>query len=114
MPNILNRTNRKWEHDSTRTADYVIEMEYRDEDNYELELPEGYKLESPFQDISIKSKMGSYTSSAKLEGNKIIYKRIREQYAGRFPSKDGIEFAKFLNDIHKADRNRMVMVRVSQ
>jgi hypothetical protein len=111
VPNILNRTNRKWEHDTTRIADYVIEMEFHDEDNYELELPEGYILESPFQDISIKSKMGSYTSTAKLVGNKIIYTRVREQYAGRFTAKEGPEFAKFLNDIHKADRNRIVMVR---
>ena len=55
--------------------------------------------------------MGSYTSTAKLVGNKIIYTRVREQYAGRFTAKEGPEFAKFLNDIHKADRNRIVMVR---
>jgi hypothetical protein len=113
VPNVLNRSTEKLDVDSERTADLVFGDESRDEDNVEIEVPAGYQLESGLQDVTIKSKFGSYTATAKLSGNKIIYHRVVEEYSGRFPSKDQVELVKYYADIYKADRNKLVLVKAS-
>jgi hypothetical protein len=110
-PNILNRSGRKIDVDEKRSVDFVFNSEWRDEDNYEIEVPEGYELEAQPQDVSLKTKFGTYSSGVKLDGKKIIYHRVREQYSGRFPAKDQAELAKFYEDINKADRGKLVFVK---
>lgn len=110
-PNILNRSSTKLETDEQRTVDLVFTKEWRDEDECEIEIPEGYQLEASPQRVSLKTKFGAYSSSAELKGNKIIYRRMREQYSGRFSAKDQAELAKFFADIYKSDRSRMVFVK---
>lgn len=114
VPNILNRANRKIDVEENRKIDFVFNSEWKDEDNYEIEIPEGYSLEAMPQDVSLKAKFGTYSCTTKLDGNKIIYRRIREQFSGRFPAKDQEELAKFFEDIYKADRARMVLVKKTE
>lgn len=110
-PNILSRSTRKLNEDQVRTVDYVFNSPWRDEDQYEIEIPGGYTVEAVLQDISLKTKFGTYSCSTKLQGNKIIYHRVVEQFSGRFPAKDHLELAKFFGEIYKADRGRMVLVK---
>ena len=110
-PNILNRSGRKFEEEEGRTVDFVFTSEWRDEDDCEIEIPQGYELEATPGDVSIKTQFGTYTSSAKLVGNKIAYHRIREQFSGRFPVKDAAALANFYTEIYKADRSRMVFTK---
>lgn len=110
-PNILNRGGRRIDVDEKRSVDFVFNAEWRDEDSYEIEVPEGYELEAQPQDVSIKTKFGTYSCTVKLEGKKIIYHRVREQYSGRFPAKDQAELAKFYDDIYKADRGKLVFIK---
>jgi hypothetical protein len=110
-PNILNRGTTRLSDTAERKYDYVFDMAWHDADTVTIELPEGYIPESMPQDISLKTKFGSYTSSAKLQGNKLNYLRVREQYAGRFPAKDKEELSKFYEAIYKADRTRVVLVK---
>jgi hypothetical protein len=113
-PNILSRGGMKLSDEEERKVDYVLDYEFRDEDNYEIEIPEGYSLEAMPQDVSLKTKFGSYSCTTKLDGNKIIYHRVREQFGGRFPAKDQQELSKFFEDIYKADRARMVLVKKTE
>jgi hypothetical protein len=62
----------------------------------------------------LNTKFGMYNSSTKLDGNKIIYHRVREQFSGRFPAKDQAELTKFFEDIYKADRARVVLVKKAE
>jgi hypothetical protein len=110
-PNILNRASTKIDVEEQRTIDLVINDEWRDEDNYEIEIPDGYEPEAVPQDVSLKTRFGTYSCTTKLNGNKIIYHRVREQFSGRFPAKDQTELAKFFEDIYKADRSKMVFVK---
>jgi len=110
-PNILNRSSRRIDLDENRKVDFVFNSEWRDEDNYEIEIPGGYEMEAIPQDISIKTKYGTYSCTTRLNGNKIIYHRVREQFSGRFPATDQKELAKFFEDIYKADRAKMVLVK---
>jgi hypothetical protein len=112
-PNILSRGGIKLSEEE-RKADFVFDYEYHDEDNYEIEIPEGYQLESMPSDVSLKTKFGTYSCSTKLDGNKIIYHRVREQFAGRFPATDQAELTRFFEEIYKADRNKMVLVKKAE
>ena len=111
IPNILSREGRNLIDEDDRTCDFVFNTEYKDEDIVEIEIPQGYLPEAKPDDITIKSKIGTYTISSKMDGNKIIYHRIREQYSGRFPAKDQQEIDKYYGDIYKADRSRFVLVK---
>ena len=110
-PNILNRNGKRIEEDTARKVDFVFNYEYRDVDNYEIFIPDGYEVEALPQETSIKSKFGIYHSAVALEGNKIVYKREMERFGGRFPAKDQSELIKFYADIYKADRSKMVLVK---
>jgi hypothetical protein len=114
LPNLLNRSDNKLTPDDKRTVDIVVYSEWKDEDHYEIEVPDGYQLETMPQNVSLKTKFGTYSCTTKLNGNKIIYHRVREQFSGRFPAKDQQELAKFFEDIYKADRARMVLVKKTQ
>jgi transglutaminase-like putative cysteine protease len=109
-PNILNREGMKLT-DEERKVDYVLDYEFHNEDSVEIEIPEGYQPESIPQDVSIKTKFGTYSCSVKLTGNKIYYHRSREQVSGRFPAEDQAAFTKFFEDIYKYDRARVVLVK---
>lgn len=113
-PNILNRATGKVDVDEQRSVDLVFYQEWRDEDSYEIEIPEGYQMESMPEDVSLKTKFGTYSCSIQLNGNKINYHRMREQFSGRFPAKDQDELAKFYDAIYKADRNRIVFVKKAE
>ena len=113
-PNILNRATRKIDVDEKRTVDLLFKQEWRDDDSYEIEIPSGYQMEVMPQGVSLKTKFGTYSDSIKLDGNKITYHRIREQFSGRFPAKDQNELAKFYDDIYKADRSKIVFVKKAE
>lgn len=112
-PNILNKSVRIVAEEEVRTVDFVFDFAFRNEDKSEIEIPEGYVIETAPKNISIKTEFGTYSITAKLEGNKIIYHRLREQFAGRFPAKNQTELAKFFDAIYKADRSRFVLIKAS-
>ena len=110
FPNLLNRSTTRVP-DEERLVDFVFDYEYRDVDSIEFQLPEGYTMEALPQDVSLKTKYGSYTSSVKFADNKLFYVRIREQYSGRYPPKEKEDLSKFFETIYKADRNKVVLVK---
>ncbi|MGN6165155.1 MAG: DUF3857 domain-containing protein [Flavisolibacter sp.] len=110
-PNILERGGARISEEEGRVVDFVFDYEFRNEDNEEIKIPEGYAIEAAPQDVSINTKYGSYYSSAKVIGNKIIYRRVREQFRGRFAAQEQKEIIKFFDDIYKADRSRFVLVK---
>lgn len=111
IPNVMTRSSTKMNTDEERKSDIVLHTEYRDIDSVEISIPKGYTAESISEPITIESKFGKYTNSVKLEGEKIYYYRVMEQYSGRFPAKDYSDMAKFYDNIYRADRNRIVLVK---
>lgn len=45
---------------------------------------------------------------------KIVYLRVNEQYSGHFPATDFKDFARYYNEIYKADRNKIVLVKKTE
>ncbi len=113
VPDIMTRSTRKLTADEKRKYDMVLHTEYRDIDSVEISIPDGYTGESIPQPVQIESKFGKYSNSLKLEGNKIFYYRTMEQYSGRFPAKDYSDMVQFYDNIYRADRNRIVLVKNS-
>ncbi len=113
-PNVMTRSYRKLNPSTERKTDILLGYEYKDVDSVEIELPKGYQPESMPAAVSVSSPFGKYSSSVKLEGNKLFYYRSIEQYSGRFPAKDYAELVKYYDAIYKADRNRVVLVRNEQ
>jgi hypothetical protein len=110
-PNILNRSNAEFEEDENRKTDIVFRYAYRDIDDIQIEIPGGYHIESISKDIALKSKYGNYNVTCKVEGNKIVYHRLREQFTGKFPASEQKEIIAFYNEIRKNDRRDIILVK---
>lgn len=110
-PNIMSRTRFKPKNDEERKTDIFLRYEYNDIDSVEIIIPQGYMLESNPADVSLVSSFGKYTSSVKLKDNKIVYYRNVMQFSGRFPASEYPVLVKYYEAMHKADRNKMVLVK---
>jgi hypothetical protein len=111
MPNILSKSQNKLSADDVRKYDLVLDLEYKDVDTVEIKIPDGYAPESVPQPQQITTKFGKYTSSVKIDGNKIYYYRTMERVSGRFAPAAYNEFVQFYEQIYKADRAKVVMVK---
>ena len=97
--------------DDTRKYDVRLSYEYKDIDTVVIKFPKGYQPESVPKDIKIESRFGKYSCTTKLLEDRIVYYRNVEQFTGRFPAKDYNELVAYYEQIYKADRNKVVLVR---
>lgn len=111
IPNVMTRTYRRLTPEENRKYNLELSFEYKDVDTVEITLPAGYTAESIPQEIFVTSKFGKFNCSVKLEGNKLMYYRSIEHYAGTYPAKDYAELVKFYDTMYKADRNKVVLVK---
>lgn len=109
-PNLLNKSSVKLK-DEDRTNDIDLVFEFKDVDSIEIAIPAGYVAESTPKDINLQSKFGNYSISFKVANDKVIMYRNFERLSGRFPKTDYKEFVKFYEDMYKADRSRIVLVK---
>jgi hypothetical protein len=110
-PNIFGFTGERPLADTTRKYDYIIDDSYRDIDSVEIKIPDGYKPESVPKDNSFETKFGRYISSLKIQDSKIIYYRMMEQNSGRIPPSEYNDLVKFYDQVNKADRGKLVLVK---
>ncbi len=111
QPNVMTKTNRKLSSDSTRKYDVVLDYEFIDIDSVEVEMPAGYTIESVPANVNISSKFGKFNATTKVENNKLYYYRTVEQSRGKFPKEDFNELVKYFENIYKADRSKVVLVK---
>ena len=62
----------------------------------------------------IKTKFGQYQSSVKVVDDKIIYYRFMEQTSGRVPAKEYNDLVAFHQQIARADRAKVVLVKPTE
>jgi transglutaminase-like putative cysteine protease len=110
-PNLFNKVANKYDVNATRKFDIEYPYAFHDVDSIEIKLPEGYASESIPNVLSLDSKFGTYSIAFKVEADKIEVIRDYSRHAGRFPASDYAEFVKFYNDMYKADRSQVVLVR---
>ncbi|MFT3702573.1 MAG: DUF3857 domain-containing protein [Agriterribacter sp.] len=110
-PNIISRNSTKLKTDNTRKYPLVLKFPYHDIDTAIITVPAGYQAEAIPSPVKLETKFGKYIASAELKGDKIYYYRNIEKYDGEFPATDYNDLAKFYEQIYKADRNRIVLVK---
>jgi len=110
-PNLFNKTGLKYSPDSVRKYDIVYNLAFTDIDSVAIQVPGGYTTESMPQPVKLESKFGKYSCSVKVEGDKIYYTRLYEKNKSRFPASDYAELVKFQEQIYKADRTKIVLVK---
>jgi transglutaminase-like putative cysteine protease len=110
MPNLLAKSMFK-SSEKERKFDIWLRTASREIDTVEINVPAGYEPEALPAPVSLKTRYGSYSSSAKFENNKIIYYRVKEQYEGRYPASEYKEFAAYYDAVYKADRAKIVLVK---
>lgn len=113
-PNIFTRSGLQMKVEESRSADFVFHNSFHDLDYVEISLPEGYRIESAIRPVSIQTPFLKYEMSCVLEGNKIIYRRTFEQCETRLPAERQQEVVRSYNDIFKADRARLVLVKADE
>jgi hypothetical protein len=111
VPNLLTKTYRRLTADEKRVFSIELQSEYADIDTVLINIPSGYVAESVPAPVSVSSAFGKYSCQAKVEGDKIIYYRNLEVFSGRFPASDYAALVAFREQIYKADRNKVVMVK---
>jgi hypothetical protein len=110
-PNILNRSGMKLTEPEKRQFDVVLPMAFHDLDSISIQVPDGYRPESMPADTELKTPFGEYKSRVVLQGRQLNYYRDFIFYGGRHPAESYSKLVKFFDDIHKADRARVVLVK---
>lgn len=111
-PNLFNKIGSKLTDDKPRKYDIRISDSFLDVDTAIIKVPSGYKVEAAPKDVSIESKFGKYSISFKFNDNSITVIRVHEEKQAIFPPADYADFMKYHNDMYKADRSRMVLVKM--
>ncbi|WP_190811266.1 DUF3857 domain-containing protein [Flagellimonas sp. S3867] len=88
-----------------------ISRGYLDEDEYELQLPESYSLESLPQNVNLETKFGEYQMEFEKEANKIRVKRRLFIKEGTYPSSDYKLYRSFKRSIVKFDNSKAVLIQ---
>jgi hypothetical protein len=109
-PNLSNRGGAKLP-PAERKYPLLLRNAYVQVDSVEITVPAGYKPEAVPSAQTLESKFGKYSATYKVDGNKIIYYRNFERYNGLYESNLYAELVKFYDQVYKADRSRVVLVK---
>ncbi|MEC4004688.1 DUF3857 domain-containing protein [Flavobacterium sp. SUN052] len=89
-----------------------ISRGFYDEDEIEVNLPQGYTLDAKPDNIEIKEKFGTYKIELTiLNPNKILYKRSLIINQGIYDKSEYENYRKFREQIAKADNSKIVLTK---
>ncbi len=111
VPNIFNKSSVKLENEKPRTFPIEFELPYRDVDSVFITVPAGYQPESVPKNVNLSSKFGNYSITYIVQPGKVTCVRLKESMHSNFPPEDYPLFVSFHNDIFKADRQRVVLLK---
>jgi len=109
-PNVFNRYTNLPPRYSNRKLPFVIQRGFYDQDEYEIELPEGFALEALPENKEIETKFGVYKMSLeKINDSQIRYKRSLEIIKGDYEKEDYKAYRSFRRKVAKADKASFVL-----
>jgi hypothetical protein len=107
--NITNRNSNIPTKYRSRIAPFEITRGYYDEDEIEIEFPEGYEIEAKSDDLEIDTKFGIYKVTYKLTAKGMVYKRTYLLKSGLFSKSEYEEFRKFVEQVVINDQAKIVL-----
>lgn len=110
-PNVLAKSRSRITTETQRRSDIHLPFAFRDEDTVNITLPAGYTPESVPKGTTLSTRFGTYTSAITVKDNTVTYIRTTQHNAGDYPANTITELEKFYDDIYKADRCRVVLVK---
>jgi len=110
-PNVLSKFDEQLTEEQDRK--YAVELlkEETKIDTVEIQIPKGYAVESPFVNVNIRSKFGTFTASAIVADGKITYYRRQEYFSGKFPASDYASLVTYFHQIYKSDHSKIVLAK---
>ncbi len=109
-PNLFNR-NTKLASDKPRKFDIVYNDAFKDIDTINIKVPQGYNLEAFPKKIDLQNKFGKFSIQFGFINNTIQVVRFYERNEGKYPPADYPELVKFYDEMAKADRGKIVLVK---
>ena len=110
VPNLFNKES-KLDTDEQRKFDIVYRRAYKEIDSIEIKIPAGFTVEMMPKSIDIKNKFGRYKMDFSFNADIVKTIRYYEQDTNKFPASDYVDLAKFYEEMYKADRAKMVLVK---
>ncbi|MCH7400905.1 DUF3857 domain-containing protein [Belliella kenyensis] len=96
-----------------RKYDFESNMGFLDNDQFEYKIPAGFVVEKLPESISIENQFGTYKVDFKNIDGIFTYIRSFQLYDGVFPADVYENYVQFLDQVEKADKVRVVLVRQS-
>jgi hypothetical protein len=97
-----------------RKQKIVIPRGYHDLDSYEVELPEGFKIEALPSKNEIETRFGKYSLHVEqLSENTLRITRSYLEKSGTFPAEDYSEYLQFRKDIVRYDQSKIILIKKS-
>ncbi len=114
VPNVFSKFSSRLDVSEERKYDIELKNESTMIDSVEITIPAGYQLEALAADNKLDCKYGKYITTLKIAENKVVYTRRLEMYRGQYPAKEYADLSKFYDQVYKADRGRVVLVKKEQ
>ncbi|WP_431109753.1 DUF3857 domain-containing protein [Winogradskyella poriferorum] len=98
-----------------RQLPFIIENGYKDEDNYIIEIPDGYEIGLLPETVEIKTKFGEYYRIfKKINNNKISCKITCSINQGNYPKENYNAYRLFRKQIAKQENLRLILKKSHQ
>ncbi|MBV9961253.1 MAG: DUF3857 domain-containing protein [Parafilimonas sp.] len=111
VPDIITKTDLKLDTSDKRIYDIIYPYSFKHIDTITINIPHGYSVEALPKNKTLETPFGKYVVTYSVYNDKIIFTRFSERKSNRFPATDYVAFANFCNDIYKADRSQVVLVK---
>ncbi|WP_410879777.1 DUF3857 domain-containing protein [Myroides sp. DW712] len=104
-----NATSAKLTNARNRITPFTLQYDWKDTDEVEIKVPEGYDLDILPSPIDIKSKYGIYRADFEYKDQKLFYKRTRHNIGGIYEKEDYMDYRAFREKINNADQVKIVL-----
>jgi len=110
--NQLNRIGKLPPNNDNRIHPVVSRKDYRENDHFVFQIPEGYEVESiPEDKINLDTPYGQYQVDISTEGDRLTYHRQLLLKPVELPATAYTAFRDFYKAIDKADKMKIVLVK---
>ncbi len=109
-PNLFNRGS-KLPNIKPRKFDIEYDFSFIDVDTINIRIPDGYEPEAIPKNVDINNKFGSYSIHFLVTGTSIEMIRRYTRNEAKYPASDYTDLVKFYDEMFKADRSRIVMLK---